>query len=202
VTASVLGQFHPADSAIHRLGAGTKLALLGSASIAIMWLDRPWQVALAVATVLFLYLLARIPHRVTAGLLRHASVLALLLGGLHVLSGTTQSTAVIVGQLVAVVLLAALVTATTRTADMAATLVAACRPVRVLGVDPERVGLLLMLGVRTVPVILALAHEVSEAQLARGLRSSPRAFAVPLLVRCLRHADATGEALAARGVDD
>jgi biotin transport system permease protein len=198
----MLGQFHPADSLIHRLGSGSKLALLGSVSIAITRLDRPWQVALAVATVFFLYLLARIPHRVTTGLLRHASVLALILGGMHVLSGSIQSTAVVVGQLVAVVLLAALVTATTRTADMAATLVAASRPLRMLGVDPERIGLLLMLGVRTVPVILALAHEVSEAQQARGLRRSPRAFAVPLLVRCLRHADAMGEALAARGVDD
>jgi len=53
-----------------------------------------------------------------------------------------------------------------------------------------------------VPVVVGLAEEVREAQLARGLGMSPRAFAVPLVVRSLRHADALGEALAARGVDD
>ncbi len=71
-----------------------------------------------------------------------------------------------------------------------------------VGVDPERIGLLLSLGIRSVPVVVGLAEEVREAQLARGLGMSPRAFAVPLVVRSLRHADALGEALAARGVDD
>ncbi len=52
------------------------------------------------------------------------------------------------------------------------------------------------------PVVVGLAEEVREAQRARGLGASPRAFAVPLVVRTLRHADALGEALAARGVDD
>jgi biotin transport system permease protein len=53
-----------------------------------------------------------------------------------------------------------------------------------------------------VPVVVGLAEEVRDAQRARGLAASPRAFAVPLIVRSLRHADALGEALAARGLDD
>ena len=77
-----------------------------------------------------------------------------------------------------------------------------CRPLRRVGVEPERVGLLLALGIRSVPVVVGLAQEVREAQLARGLATSPTAFAVPLVVRSLRHADRLGEALVARGVDD
>jgi biotin transport system permease protein len=100
------------------------------------------------------------------------------------------------------VLLAALVTLTTRTTAMVDAIVTACRPLRRLGVDAERVGLMLALGVRSVPVVVGLAEEVREAQLARGLGASPRAFAVPLIVRSLRHADALGEALVARGVED
>jgi biotin transport system permease protein len=69
-------------------------------------------------------------------------------------------------------------------------------------VDADRVGLLLALSIRSVPVVAALAAEVRDAQRARGLTSSVRAFAVPLIVRALRHADQLGEALAARGVDD
>jgi biotin transport system permease protein len=53
-----------------------------------------------------------------------------------------------------------------------------------------------------VPVVAALAVEVRDAQRARGLTTSLRAFAVPLIIRALRHADALGEALVARGVDD
>ena len=100
------------------------------------------------------------------------------------------------------VLLAALVTLTTRTTDLVDAVVAGCRPLQVLRIDPERIGLVIALGIRCVPVVIGLAEEVRDAQRARGLGASPRAFAVPLLVRSLRHADALGEALTARGADD
>ena len=50
--------------------------------------------------------------------------------------------------------------------------------------------------------IADLAARVREAQRARGVERSVRAFAVPLVVSALRHADALGEALSARGLDD
>ena len=53
-----------------------------------------------------------------------------------------------------------------------------------------------------VPLMAVLVREVSEAQWARGAQRSVRAFAVPLIVRALRQADALGESLVARGVDD
>jgi biotin transport system permease protein len=109
---------------------------------------------------------------------------------------------VVVGVLAVLVLLAALVTLTTRTTDLVEAVVVASRPLRAVGVDPERVGLMIALGIRCVPVVVGLAEEVRDAQRARGLAASPRAFAVPLIVRSLRHADALGEALAARGLDD
>ena len=51
------------------------------------------------------------------------------------------------------------------------------RPLAPLGrrVDPERVGLLLALGIRAVPVVAGLAAEVRDAQRARGLRLDARA---------------------------
>ena len=51
-------------------------------------------------------------------------------------------------------------------------------------------------------MVAQLAEEVRDAQRARGLTASPRAYAVPLIIRSLRHADELGEALVARGVDD
>jgi biotin transport system permease protein len=109
---------------------------------------------------------------------------------------------VVTANLLALVLLATLVTLTTRTTALVDTIVRACRPLRLVGVDPERVGLLLALGIRSVAVVVGLAGQVREAQVARGLSASPTAFAVPLVVRSLRHAEALGDALVARGVDD
>ena len=56
--------------------------------------------------------------------------------------------------------------------------------------------------IRAVPQVIDLGRRVREAQHARGLAASPRAFAVPLIVGALRRADAMGDALAARGLDD
>jgi len=80
--------------------------------------------------------------------------------------------------------------------------VATLRPLRRAGVDPERVALVLALAVRTVPVLVGIGGEVQQARAARGAERSVRAFAVPFVIRSLRHADRLGEALEARGVDD
>ncbi|WP_372449002.1 energy-coupling factor transporter transmembrane component T [Qaidamihabitans albus] len=57
-------------------------------------------------------------------------------------------------------------------------------------------------GIRAVPVVVGFAEEIRDAQRARGLTTSPRAFAVPLIVRALRHADTLANALVARGLAD
>ncbi|MDN5805476.1 MAG: energy-coupling factor transporter transmembrane protein EcfT, partial [Microlunatus sp.] len=100
------------------------------------------------------------------------------------------------------VLAAGLVTLTTTTTAMSDVVVRLLGPFRRFGVAPERVGLLIALSIRAVPVVLGLADQIRDAQRARGLSASPRAFAVPLLVRALRHAQQTGDALIARGLDD
>ena len=97
---------------------------------------------------------------------------------------------------------AGLVTLTTTTTDLSDVVVAGLGPFRRFGVNPERVGLLIALSIRAVPVVLGLAEQIRDAQRARGKTLSPRAFAVPLLVRALRHAQRMGDALVARGVDD
>ena len=117
------------------------------------------------------------------------------------LGGPATASRVAGGLLVAVAA-AALVTLTTRTEALLDALVGVLRPLRPLGVDPDRVGLVLALAVRSVPVLAGLAAEVREARAARGAERSLRAFAVPFVIRALRHADRLGEALAARGVDD
>lgn len=199
---STLGLYRPGRSPLHRAPAWLKLLVLVVVGALSVLLDEPWQVGTALALVLLGYVVARVPLRV---MLRQGRPLVWLLGGVavfHVLVSGWERAVVVVGVLVALVLLAALVTLTTRTTDLVDVLVGCLRPLRVVGVDAERVGLLLALAIRSVPVVVGLASEVRDAQRARGLSARPTAYAVPLVIRSLRHADELGEALVARGVDD
>lgn len=202
MVAAAVPLYLPGTSPVHRVGAGPKLLLLVAAGIAMALWRSPLQVALAIGLVLSGYAVARLPLR---ALLRQVAGLAWVAVPLLVVQWVFASwrTGVgVVGSFVVLVLLAGLVTLTTRTTAMVDVVVRVAGWLRWFGIDPQRVGLMLALGIRSVHVVLGLAQEVREAQHARGLRSSPRAFAVPLIVRSLRHADRLGEALSARGVDD
>lgn len=199
---NTLGLYLPGTSVVHRARAGHKLLVMLGAGAGSVLLDELWQVGVALGLVAAGYAVARIPLRIALAQLRPLVWVAGAAAVFHVVVSGWERAAVVLGVLAVLVLLAALVTLTTRTTAMVDAIVVACRPLRRLGVDAERVGLMLALGVRSVPVVVGLAEEVREAQLARGLGASPRAFAVPLIVRSLRHADALGEALVARGVED
>ena len=199
---NTLGLYLPGSSVIHRTTAGVKLAAMLAVGVGSIFLDHAWQVGSAILVVLAGYVVARIPIRTTVRQVRPLIWIAAFVATFHVIVNGWQRAFVVVGVIAMLVLLASLVTLTTRTTAMVDAVVAVCRPLRRVGVDPERLGLLLALSIRSVPVVVGLAEEVRDAQRARGLTASPRAFAVPLIVRSLRHADALGDALVARGVDD
>jgi biotin transport system permease protein len=199
---STLGLYAPGSSLLHRLPAGVKLAAMVAAGAGSMFLDELWQVLVGLGVVLVAYATAGLSMRVVGRQLRPLLWIGACTAVFHVLVSGWQRALVVVGVLAVLVLLASLVTLTTRTTELVDAVVAACRPLRMVRVDAERVGLMIALGIRCVPVVVGLAEEVRDAQRARGLTASPRAFAVPLIVRSLRHADALGEALVARGFDD
>lgn len=199
---TTLGLFHPGDSPVHRTPAGLKLLLLVAAAVGTHWLGSPLRIGYATLVVALLYALAHIPVRVAWAQLRPLMLIMVVLGAFQAVVAGWRAAVVIVGALVLLAALAALVTLTTRTTALVDTVVTVLSPLRRLGVEPERVGLLLALGIRAVPVVAGFAGQVRDAQRARGLTASPRAFVVPLIVRSLRHADAQGEALLARGFDD
>lgn len=199
---TALGLYRPGTSPLHRAPGGLKLLLLLLAGVGVVLLHRPWPVLAALVAVVLCYAVAGLSPRVALAQLRPLVWVGAVTALFQLVVAGWERAVVVVGVLAVLVLLAALVTLTTRTTELVDAVVAGCRPLRPLGVDAERVGLVLALGVRCVPVVVALAGEVRDAQRARGLAASPRAFAVPLIVRSLRHADALGDALAARGVDD
>jgi biotin transport system permease protein len=196
------GTYVPGSTMVHRLPAGLKLSLLAAAGIALAVLDRWWQPLVLLAVVLACCAMARLPLVGLLTQLRPLLWILIAVGAFQAVISGWQAAVDVLVSLIALVLAAGLVSLTTSMTELTDVLLWLLRPLRRFGVAPERVALLISLSVRSVPVIVALAHEVRDAQHARGLGSSARAFAVPLLVRSMRHADALGEALVARGLDD
>lgn len=198
----MIGLYRDGTSLLHRLPAGAKLLGLLVAGVGSVLVRTPVATGTAIAVVLAGYAVARMPPRVLLEMLRPLLLVVVPLGVFQVVVAGWARAVVIVGVIVALVLLANLVTLTTRTHDLVDAVVRVAGPLRRVGLDPERVGLALQLAIRAVPLVVALARRVREAQHARGLTASPRAFAVPLIVGALRRADDLGDALAARGLDD
>lgn len=200
---TTLGLYHPAASVLHRLPAGAKLAGLLVALVAVTVAVRePWQLAPAAAVLVAAYAVARIPVRVALSQLRPVLWMLLFVGAFQVVFTGWRRALVVCGVLLLSVAAAALVTLTTRVIDMLDAVQRLLAPLRRFGVNPDRVGLVLAMTLRCIPLLAGLVSDVTEARKARGLGFSVRALAVPVVIGALRTADAMGEALAARGVDD
>lgn len=200
---NTLGLYRPGNSPLHRTPAGAKLiglVALGAASVGLQ--QRWWLVLVAFAVVAGVYLVAGFGPGLLARQLRPMLWILAFTAAMNWWAADWQQAVSVVGMIATLVAAAALVTLTTPMTALIDVVVRLAGPFRRFGVDPERFGLTLLLGIRCVPVVAGLAREVHEAQVARGATRSYRAFAVPLLVRALRDADAIGEALVARGFDD
>ncbi|MFI6922423.1 energy-coupling factor transporter transmembrane component T family protein [Nonomuraea spiralis] len=196
------GAYVPGGSWLHRSPAGVKLAGLALSCTVLVLLRPAAALAGAAVVVVALYASSRVGVRAAWAQVRPVRWFAVALFGLQVVFADLDAAVSSTLRVVLAVALAGLVTLTTRTAAMLATLERGLSPARFVGLDPFRLSLLLSLTVRSVPVVASLAGRVREAQRARGVERSVRAFAVPLVVGALRHADALGEALSARGLDD
>ena len=196
-----LGLYVPGDSIIHRLPAAVKLLVLVAVGVASVFLRQPLAVGVALMVVIACYAVAGFSPVTALRQVWPLRWILLFIVAFQWWVRDWQSAFTVAGVIVVLVMMAALVTLTTRTSALVEVIVTVCRPLRGVGVDPDRVGLVIALAIRAVPIVAGYAAEIRDAQRARGARPSPRAYAAPLIVRSLRHADAVGEALAARGLD-
>lgn len=202
----MLSLYRPGDGILHRMPAGPKLLLLLVLVLGVSLLpSRWWAAAVAAGVVVVVYACAGLRDgllgmrelaRQTVAL-RWLIVVTLalqliFLGPEAAVANTTRVTSA--------VLLAGLLSLTTRVTDLLDAVERGLRPLDRLRFDSERAAVLLTVTITTVPVLARLAGEVREAQRARGARPGVRFFAVPFLILSLKHADQLGEALSARGV--
>jgi biotin transport system permease protein len=196
----MLSLYQEGRTPVHALPAGVKLLVLFLAGTLIFLIRDVAWLAAAMAVVGLCYVLARIPWRpAVRSLVAVVPFAAITVIAQIVLSDWV--TGVVVGErILTTVGLANLVTLTTRTEDMIATIETAMRPAVPLGIRPERIGLVVAIAIRFIPMIKEQTEQVRAAQRARGVERSV-AFLTPLLIKILRLADGLGEALDARGVD-
>lgn len=197
-----LGLYHPGSSLLHRAPAGLKLALLAVFALVVVLADGPASALVALGVALLLQLVSRVPwHRTTRGLVP-TLVIAAMIGGYQWWARDWQTAVEVAVDLVALVLVSTLVTATTRADALLDVLARMGRPLRHVGLSPELFGLTVGLFLRTIPVLVRTTTETRDAARARGLERNPRAVLVPAAVRMVAHARATGDALAARGLGE
>lgn len=202
--APLLAAHTPGSSWLHRLPPGPCLAALALLVLALALLPVGVLGTSAACTCLVLVLGAYRSSGVglrTAG--RQARALAVVLVAVGAYQLWQAGWVVAVGvpaRLLTGVLAATLVTTTTPAADLLDLAARAARPLRHLGLPPERVALVLGLAVRTVPHVAVLLRQTRDAAEARGLERDPRALVVPAALRVVAHGQRTGDALAARGL--
>ncbi|GAA4613217.1 energy-coupling factor transporter transmembrane component T family protein [Saccharopolyspora hordei] len=197
-----LGLYEPGTSPVHRAPAGGKLVALLVFAVVTFVLGSPAVLGGCVLAVVLLHGIARVPARRCWQIARVLVPLVLVVFLLQWWMLGLDSAAVVCLRLLAALAAANLFTLTTRVDDVVTAVERGLGPTRRLGVRPERIGLLVGLTLQAVAALSTIATQVREAQRARDADRSLAAFAVPFLVRTLRHADDLGEALAARGVGD
>lgn len=199
---SPLGAYVPGTGPLHRLRPGAKLLglfLFATVTIATRGI---WWTAALLAIALGCAMLAGLRGRGLWRTTRGFLLIGIPLFAFQAWQHGWEHGVVTVGNLLALILAASALTASTAVDDMLDTVAWALGPLRPLGVDPDRVALAFSLVIRAIPGILGIARETGDAARARGLERNPRARLVPMVVRTVAHAQATGQALAARGIGD
>jgi biotin transport system permease protein len=182
--------------------AAVKLALLLVAGVAAFQVQRAWVLGAALALVGALAVVGRVRP---AGLARQVLVASPFVLAVVIAHGlvTTWGQGGVVGlRLLVLITAAAVVTLTTRVTEILSVLEGLFRPLRIVGVDPTRIGLVFAMTIRFVPLLADRLAEIRQAQRARGRERPGVTLLAPLLISTLRLADDVGDALDARGLGD
>lgn len=189
----MISLYRPGNSLLHRIPAGWKILGLFATLIAVsVWGRSLIGSAVVVIGFLAIFATARFGVRVLLNQLWQMRFLLLLvvvpqLFFAGVEKGIYNSVVVISS-----ILLAGLVTLTTKTSDIVSLIERLSRS--------KSFAFLMALSVNSIALVMGFSKSITEAGLARGVRRSAIGQVVTLFVVALRFADDYAEALAARGV--
>lgn len=199
---NLFGLYIRGDSLFHRLGAGPKYLLMIVLTLPAAVL-RDWRLGLAcLAVSLGLLAACRVGLARAWRLPGMVWVLVAMLLGYHLLAETPGRGVNAAAVFLTAIYLSRLLTTTTPGGDLVDALIAGLRPLRVFGLSPERLGLAIAVMLRSIPVLLDAFGEVRQAAMARGRERRWFSLVTPVVIRAVGHAQATGAALAARGLGE
>ena len=184
---------------LHGVPAGLKLVVLAASSVVLFPIQHAGWQAVALSVVLALYMSAGPTALRQLRLMRPLIPLFALIFALQWWSFGWSVGLTLVLRMSTLVLLANLVTLTTRMDDMLAALRPVLLPLQWLGLSPDRLAFAVGLLVRFVPVLLAVLEQLLDTWRARGGNRQVWKLAIPLTIQSIRMADHVAEALAARG---
>lgn len=196
------GLHQPGDTVLHRLPVGAKVLGLAMLSLAIVLVRDVRAAPVFLAVTLVLAAVARVPLRSVWRAARGVLLIAVVASLFQWWWYGGEKAAETFLDLLSLGLAALSLTATTEVHAMVDALARWARPLRVLGVDPDRVALTVALTIGALPGTIALARETRDAARARGLDRNPRAYLSPFVIRVVARAHESGDALHARGVGD
>jgi biotin transport system permease protein len=196
------GLHQPGDTILHRLPVGTKVLGLAALSLAIVLVRDVGAAPVFLAVTLVLAAVAQVPLRSVWRAARGVLVIAVVASLFQWWWYGGAKAAETFLDLLSLGLAALALTATTEVNEMVDALARWARPLKVLGVDPDRVALTVALTIGALPGTIALARETRDAARARGLERNPRAYLSPFVVRVVARAHESGDALHARGIGD
>ena len=197
----MLSLYVPGRSCVHRLPAGVKLLVLAGGSAMLFVVPGIPVHATELVAVLVLFQVAGLPWKEVLDQLRPALIFLVPIFLFHVFITDWMLGLETVLRILVLLLLAVIVTLTTKLTDMIEVLERLMRPLGMVGINPAKVGMMLSMVIRLIPLMMRQAGEILEAQRARGLDRNAIALLVPLLIKALKMADDLSDAMDARGYD-
>lgn len=195
---SLLGLWVPGDSVWHRTRPGWKFVTALALTVPALVLQHPAVSAGCLVLAPGALALAGLRPRVAFGLPGFLLVLVGVLAAFQLVWGRPDLAVVAGGNVLLAVYAARLVTLTTPATELVAAIGRAAD--RLPFVDGERVGLAVGIMLRSIPYLIGAFADVTEAARARGLERRLDVRLTPVVVRAVGFAQATGEALDARGL--
>lgn len=198
----MISSYLPGNTVLHRIGAGWKLLGLFLVSMVLL----PVNSALVLGGVLLcaLILLTCLGSGVVTVLrsLKPVAFVVAFILALHGFFGTLEAGVIVALRLASLLLLATLITLTTRLDDMLDALTPVLRPVALFGLSERKLALAIALAIRFTPMLIDVMRQLNEAYRVRSGRNGHVKLVAPLCLHALNAADHVAEALAARGGAD
>ncbi|MEP2946317.1 MAG: energy-coupling factor transporter transmembrane protein EcfT [Lentilitoribacter sp.] len=197
-----LSFYLPGQSVLHKMPTWMKFFLLISFSIAFYAIYDLRILAFILALAITLVAYVKVPVRRLKAMFLLPLFMVLLFSLFSAFVNDINAGLLTFFRLTSLVIIAACVTVTTKIEDFMEFVENLLLPLSFIPfIKPKTVSMTLSLTLRFIPEIFKLGMDIKEAQAARGLKSSPIAFIVPLIVLTLKRADDISDAIDARMLD-